>query len=309
MLQVFPDYYPSFQCVGGVCKHNCCIGWEIDIDPDTLAYYDTVTGPLGERLKDNISRSDTPHFILGEHERCPFLNQDNLCDLILALGEEHICGICTDHPRFRNELPGRLEIGLGLCCEEAARLILTQTEPVKLVCSGEDNTEDEIIALRDQVIDVLQDRDFPIEERVEHMLWLCGGELPERSIQEWIDLLLSLERLDDSWTHLLNKLSAKYDCTDHAGFDRYMAQRQTEYEQFLVYLVYRHMANSCSGMDLAARACFAAFACRLIRSMGAVLWTEQGSFSLQDQIELVRLFSSEIEYSDEHLYILFDELC
>ena len=126
MVHVFPNYYKDFQCIGGSCKHNCCIGWEIDIDPDTLAFYDTVPGEFGTRLKACISHDGAPHFRLDTKDRCPFLNQRNLCDIILTLGEEHICGICTDHPRFRNELPGRIETWLGLCCEEAARLILSQ---------------------------------------------------------------------------------------------------------------------------------------------------------------------------------------
>ena len=35
----------------GKCKHNCCIGWEIDVDEEKLAYYKHVQGALGDRLK------------------------------------------------------------------------------------------------------------------------------------------------------------------------------------------------------------------------------------------------------------------
>ena len=133
MLHVFPDYYQAFRCVGGSCRHNCCIGWEIDIDPDSAARYAALAGPLGDRLRKNICLEDTPHFILGQEDRCPFLNDRNLCDLILDLGEASLCQICTDHPRFHNELPGRLETGLGLCCEEAGRLILGKSTPTLLV--------------------------------------------------------------------------------------------------------------------------------------------------------------------------------
>ena len=31
-MLVYPDYYPEFRCSASACKHNCCIGWEIDID-------------------------------------------------------------------------------------------------------------------------------------------------------------------------------------------------------------------------------------------------------------------------------------
>jgi len=308
MQTVFPNYYKRFQCIQGACRHNCCIGWEIDIDPETLAYYDSLSGEIGRRLRDTIARDGDPHFVLAANDRCPFLNDRNLCDLILTLGEEHICGICTDHPRFRNELPGRLETGLGLCCEEAGRLILGQSEPAVLEVSGTAEEEDEIVALRDRVISLLQDRRWSIFERANAMLSLCGAALPSRSFADWAEFLLSLERLDEEWTALLSDLRDQGDRVDTADFDRYMAGRQTEYEQFLVYLVYRHLANAFDGIDLAARASFAALGLRLLHRMGAIQFQKEGSFPFEQQVELARLFSSELEYSEDNLAALLDEL-
>ena len=39
MKYYLPDYYEEFKCIAQKCKHSCCVGWEIDIDDDTLAYY------------------------------------------------------------------------------------------------------------------------------------------------------------------------------------------------------------------------------------------------------------------------------
>ena len=126
MQHTYPDYYPQFSCIAGRCRHNCCIGWEIDVDEDTLASYRRIGGEMGKRLCASISGDgDAPHFLLGAHERCPFLNEKNLCDLILYGGEDMLCQICRDHPRYRSFFSERTEIGVGLCCEEAARLILT----------------------------------------------------------------------------------------------------------------------------------------------------------------------------------------
>ena len=309
MQYIFPDYYKHFKCIAGKCQNSCCIGWEIDIDPDTAAYYAAIPGEFGERLKENISRDGVPHFILGEKERCPFLNSENLCDIILTLGEEHLCGICTDHPRFRNELPGRLETGIGLCCEEAARLILTQKEPVKLIVSGEDEgEEDELLALRDEILLTLQDRTLTIPERIDEMLSMCGTSLPERNMGEWAELLLGLERLDKQWTAVLRFLKAEWQNADDTGFDAFMSNRQTEYEQLLVYLIYRHFANGTDLPDAAARACFAALAYQIVHAISAAVWTIGRNFTVEAQIELVRLFSSEIEYSEENLDFLLDEL-
>ena len=94
MQNAYPDYYPLFRCIADRCRHNCCIGWEIDVDGDSLAAYDQIGGEMGERLHKCIDRSgEMPHFILGEQERCPFLNGKNLCDLILYGGEGMLCQI------------------------------------------------------------------------------------------------------------------------------------------------------------------------------------------------------------------------
>lgn len=142
-----PDYYPAFQCIASSCGHTCCAGWEIDIDPDSLSRYDRLTGAFGERVRKSICHEDTPNFILTEDGRCPLLNGDNLCDLILHEGEGALCQICRDHPRFRNYFSCRVEMGLGLVCEEAARLILSWPRPLRLIrIDGNDEespTEDE----------------------------------------------------------------------------------------------------------------------------------------------------------------------
>ena len=83
MRLITPDYYEEFKCIAGDCPESCCIGWELDIDPDTLAYYRTVKGPLGERLAACIEKGvvdETASFHLAVNGRCPFLGEDGLCD-------------------------------------------------------------------------------------------------------------------------------------------------------------------------------------------------------------------------------------
>ena len=303
MNTVIPSYYNDFKCIADKCTHNCCIGWEIDIDEKTANYYKNAGGEIGKRMRECIDFSETPHFILGEGDRCPFLNGDNLCDIIINCGEEHLCTVCEKHPRVENELPGRTEIGIGMACEEAARLFLTQKEPVTLI--GGTATDDEIIILRDKVITALQNREKDLEGRIADMLSLCGTEENGNSLSKWADILLSLERLDESWTELLYTLKEPI---DFIGFDKFISGRECEYENLIVYFVYRHFANAPDMFEAAARACFAVLAYRVIYALGAAIYNKNGDFTLADQIELCRLFSSEIEYSDENLYILLDEM-
>ena len=299
MQDIFPDYYKDFQCIADRCQHNCCLGWEIDIDEEKAEFYRSQPA-----IRENICWEDPPHFILGENERCPFLTDKNLCQLIISYGEESLCGICADHPRFRNELPGRVEVGLGLACEEAARLILGRRKPMQLLDASD--SEDDIIQLRDEILMVLQDQQLGVPQRVQKMLAMCQTEIPHMDWEEWIDLLLSLERLDPAWTDQLLSVQCLPD--NLAAFDGYMADRQHEYQQFLVYLIYRHFANACDWEDAASRALFAGYSYQLLRAMGAAIWQNTGAFTFEQQVELARMFSAEIEYSDENLDIILDEL-
>ena len=122
-----PKYYKAFRCIADKCSHSCCIGWEIDVDIDTLARYEGLGEGYGDVIKKSIDREDTPHFRLGENERCPHLDECGLCRIISELGEEYLCDICREHPRFYNYTKVA-EVGVGMSCPEAARLILSSPD-------------------------------------------------------------------------------------------------------------------------------------------------------------------------------------
>ena len=297
-----PDYYPQFRCIAGDCKHSCCIGWEIDIDEDTLAQYKQVEGPLGDRLRSNIDFDcDFPHFITGADGRCPFLNSDDLCDLIIGLGEEALCGICHMHPRFRNEFSDRTELGLGLCCEEAARLILTHSEPVRIIPIEDDGCEEEadesdlyLYSVRDNALAVMQDRSFSFDERCEHLSMVFDFDLPDADPAKWAQVYLELERLDEGWTHLLESLQAPF-TTDP------LTHRDLAWEQLAVYFLYRHLPAALWDGDVESKLGFAVLSVWMLRWLCA-------ANPDADLADLARMYAAEIEYSDENLELLFEQL-
>lgn len=179
-----PEYYDRFQCIGGACSDSCCIGWEIDIDEEKAKLYRQAQGDLGERMKRCIDWNEG-HFILqGKEERCPFLNKENLCDLILELGEDSLCDICREHPRYYDWHDGLAEVGVGLCCEAAGRLILEKEEPAGFVveeaAESEKTVESEegasfeadselletLFSARETAFAILQNREISIWDRL-----------------------------------------------------------------------------------------------------------------------------------------------
>ena len=54
MKLIAPEGYTDFACTAGQCRHTCCAGWEIDIDPATQAAYRAMPGKMGDRLRQSI---------------------------------------------------------------------------------------------------------------------------------------------------------------------------------------------------------------------------------------------------------------
>jgi len=306
MKQIAPDYYDQFRCIASECKHNCCIGWEIDIDETTLDYYNSVSGEMGERLKKHISHEgDSPHFCLYENERCPFLNEKNLCDIIATLGEDALCDICADHPRFRNYFSDREEIGLGLCCESAGRLILDNAEKVQLVCIFDDgenealtHEEELVLKLREALFSVVQNREKTVGERIKDAFDFFSIKPKERKIPEWADVFLSMERLDEKWTELLLKIKNAPEKSDELLCEN---EYETAFEQLLWYFIYRQFSLAAEDGRLKERLTFALESCLFIKRICAFHERTKGSLTLEDIVEYSRMYSSEMEYSSENV--------
>ena len=292
-MRVFkPSYYEKFKCIAEKCRHNCCIGWEIDVDEEKLIGYMTAQGDFGNRLRESISiEGDCPHFVLGANDRCPFLNEHNLCDIIINMGEEALCQICSDHPRFVNCSEEREEVGLGLCCEEAARLILTYEDKTKII--GEESEDDAVIfGVRDMVIEKLQNREKTIDERIADVKEMFRIELPQK---QWDIEFLKLERLDSAWTGRIMAMRGQ-------GHEL-SKDWSIPFEQILVYFIYRYMSEGQFDGRYNERVLFALLSFHIIREI-----FKRSEETLEALVEICRMYSAEIEYSEENVEALLEQL-
>lgn len=306
MKEIVPSIYKDFHCIAGECRHNCCIGWEIDIDEDTLAFYRAQTGAFGARLRQNIEVSQgCASFRLNAHERCPFLNGQNLCEVYLTLGETALCQICRDHPRFRNFFSDRTETGLGLCCAEAARLALCTDVPFSLAVLADDSEqtvptarETAFFAFREQLFQTVQARCFPLKDRLTAVCTRCGVHLPQKSPAVWADFYSDLERLDKSWDAVLEKLRLLPTAAYNVPFAK---DAESFFENLFCYLLYRHLAGALENGDYAARTAFAVHAVQLLWALYRANAKNSTAFDFDLAKDLVRQYSTEIEYSEENL--------
>lgn len=310
MKVIAPRFFSAFHCIADRCSDSCCIGWEIDVDPESEAFYRAQSGEIGNRLRAALEAgADNVHFRLGTDERCPFLNGQNLCDLYIALGPEHLCAICREHPRFYSWWGSFVEAGLGLCCEEACRLLLADERPLTFVESENDApneacelSEDELSFLleaRGKLFSVLQDRSLPIEARLR-----CCLTLSQQMQDEWdgfpplddaqeahlpdadavLALAAELEPIDEGWTQLLHRAER---CGKPVVLPDYVIEHAAVYLLYRWFLLFARDGDLMGGMLLTVRFCVLL---RILLERGAVASPAEG----------LRLLSKEIEYSAEN---------
>ena len=126
MLLEYPLFYPDFACIGQACKDSCCRDWLIDIDFETAEKYQNMGGALGEKLRRKLHKKDGEfYFDVEKDGRCPFLQEDGLCEIQRCRGEEELSKVCDAYPRRESMVYPYMQLDLHLSCEEAAKAILS----------------------------------------------------------------------------------------------------------------------------------------------------------------------------------------
>lgn len=320
-----PTYFDKFVCIADKCRNSCCTpGWEIDIDDETAARYRRMRGKLGRELKENVQYIDgAASFKLCADGRCPFLNDEGLCRIIIERGDDALCDICREHPRFYNYLPYREEVGLGLYCEAVCKLIINEKGPSGIIeqelpCyDGEydDYTDDEIkrsIALtrqRDNIIKTITNADLLFAERCKMIFDEYGISDDDACLinsTEMLKFMRTLEPLDETWVPLIDDL-IEYFC-------KIIGARLDEYEKIFenlgVYYFYRYYLKAFEG-DYAPST-YVKFAVLSLRFIGLSLayasLFKQGKLSETDIIGVICNYSDQIESCEENIDSLLKRL-
>ena len=283
-----PEYYKRFKCIADKCRHSCCVGWEIDVDPATLKKYGELPEESRREILDTVElEGGAPHFRLSENERCPHLSETGLCNIITQHGEHLLCDICREHPRFYNLSKDRVELGIGAVCEVAAGLILSSENyadmlPVGDICGDGELCEFDFSSERDAVYKILSERGLPYGERLEKIE--KSYTLPPRDGELAREIFSSLEYLrEEDRALFLSAVSGK-PCD---------IKNETESERALAYFIYRHCGEADSESDF----CVSLSLSLLLHSLFCALCARCGIGGE----EALRLISEEIEYSEDNI--------
>ena len=333
MILKMPLYCKRFKCIADKCKDNCCVGWEIDIDTSSAECYKNADGEFGARLRDNIQWGETCSFKL-KGERCPFLNDKNLCEIIINMGEDKLCQICDDHPRYFEWFSNVKEGGIGLCCEEAARIIVADKEKFgtyEVDCDDEgcDDYSEELYNLlcfaRDEIIGVLENEEMPFASRIASVLSYvvdlqfnidnyCYEKTAikiqhpadgfKADIEGFLEIFKELDPIDDKWQMYLKDL-----IDDMKDFDgkAYISKTEERYLQNIaVYFIWRYFLKGVYDEEVISKAFLMAISVAVIKLMYERELLKGEMLDCDKCSMLAKNYSKEIEYSEENLEMLYN---
>ena len=283
-----PLYYEKFKCIADKCTNSCCVGWEIDVDENTFKKYKKSKCQYAVTACESIEISDTPHFKLSNDEKCPHLDEKGLCKIIINMGEDYLCDICREHPRFYNYTNYGCEVGLGMSCPEACRIILSSDgyDEFNVVARGEgsiERIEFDSLAQRDKIYKILKNKELRFDEKLKTICNDYEIDLMAVNENEYVDCINSLEYLNDSHRSLFSAFSLNTE--RDKSFHTYL-------ERALAYFIYRHCTEA---MDYEEHRISLAFCLFLENLLASLIANKDG-----DVFEIARIISEEIEYSTDN---------
>lgn len=362
-----PKYYNKFKCIADKCEDTCCKGWEIVIDKNTLKKYKNNKSDFAKILNSKIIlyEDNEPGFRL-EGNRCPFLNENNLCDIYINLGEDNLCNTCKLFPRVIEQYGNIKEISLSLGCPESARILLGQKDKITFqTLENDESITDynslsfemlsQIISARNIAMSIIRNRKISLSNRI--FLYLSFSreiqdcidkfeiskitEVKEKfkderylnellnkanefkpkehkkyeTVKQYLDLFKQLESINNTW---LNELQKTYDTlyknynleylvNIHKCFFKYYKEKIYEYENIMMYFVFRYFMKSLNDCNLLPKVILAIFSLIIIIELDVSTWISNNKvLEFKDQVYIVHLFSKEVEHSEDNIIKLYE---
>ena len=135
-----PDYFPSFRCKIGACRHSCCEGWAISVTMKD--YFKLLSVPCSEELRRRIDTALHLYDYPTESKyaqisprydgNCGMRLPDGRCGLHAELGEEALSEVCRLYPRgIRTD--GAFEASCANSCEALLELLIHHQAPIRFI--------------------------------------------------------------------------------------------------------------------------------------------------------------------------------
>lgn len=295
MILKTPSFYKDFKCIAGDCPDSCCQGWEVDADDESLGFYKTLTGDIRNRIDSVLDRDEFGNtiFRLADKKRCPFLNDENLCDMHIAIGGEHTPYTCRMFPRFINDFGGTREMGVSFSCPVASDMMFGLTEPMRFVSELNElppelneidaQTYFYLVKAREKAFSIVQDRTHPIHQRLIRLLDF-GVEI-QKDLEEYqegsddidfFDVFRNPELINPQWIDRVNNGKVK------------PVSDEIFNENIASYFIFRYFLTAVNDYDVLSKIKMAVIGVLIVTYFGEDSWT-------------IHLWSKETEHSQYNM--------
>ena len=181
-----PVYVREFKCDGKACDSRCCRDWRVSVDEDTRQKYLNLP---------DVEREDFFRHVTDENSlrptasgACPFLNDELLCKLQLAHGEDFLPAVCQSFPRVTYKLDDENFLqAMTTTCPVAAIEILLRDEPITFEVADELKTRlvfdftqklsmpaEKFLSAQVEAVKILQRRELSINRRLKLLCAFFG---------------------------------------------------------------------------------------------------------------------------------------
>ena len=189
------NIYDEFACTGPICEDSCCKHWQINLTRREYLDYKkmecspelkSVVDSAFKRLKDGNDQKFAM-MVLKEDGSCPFLGEDRLCMLQKEKGESVLTIVCSSYPRNWFQAGKDAAVfTLTPTCYHVVELLMKHPEGLALteeeydrsnkwinrnlwsgaLLRSKSDTYPYIWSIKTAQLDILQNRDFTIAERL-----------------------------------------------------------------------------------------------------------------------------------------------
>lgn len=317
MKNIYPSYFEKFKCIADKCPDSCCKGWDVVVDDETNEYYQSVGGKFGEKLKKLTEIDcDGDRIFVSQSGRCPFWNENELCDIYINLGESHLCKTCREFPRLTQDYTVFTEHLLSFACPEAARLILGTDNAYDdfknydldfLQCDYNAELMRFLLSAREKLKGIFTDKSLPFSNRLNVAVQFCENVqsaidkfdysadvaidrnckediIHKKSLSYVFEMHKEFDIMTDEWREILCKAS------EHA--DKKIPEQYDDlFEHMALYYIYRYFLTAVDSMNVLSTA--NRILCAYV-VIGSALLT--GEYETE---KLFWLYSKEVEHSTE----------
>ncbi len=142
-----PGFYDKFTCIGSACDFTCCQEWKIAVDKKTASEWRNTAVPkecqLDQKMLYQLTeiKDDSRVIALNEHNKCPFLNREGLCHLVIRYGDRILSETCQIFPREKHEYENVTELSMMSCCPAVIDLYAYEEAPMIIIDTKQSDTQ------------------------------------------------------------------------------------------------------------------------------------------------------------------------